>query len=237
LDDFVKIEDYPNYMISPKGQVYNSKLKTLMNASDEGYERLSLRNENGRFKINVHRLVAKTFIPNPDDLPVVNHIDGNKTNNDVSNLEWVSSQQNSQHAINTGLTKAPNEAAVLQYTLNEEFLCEYKSLAEASRQTTINRRAIGKNCTGFTKTSGGFIWKYKNPDKVLNTNPTITVLKGNQIREVDQIDLETDSVIKTWENIIVASETLNIRRQYIFRVCAGNTRSVTAGGFGWRYAH
>lgn len=67
------------------------------------YKQVSLWKNNKGTSLYVHRLVAEAFIPNPSNKPEVNHIDGNRQNNHVSNLEWVTSKENSQHAINTGL--------------------------------------------------------------------------------------------------------------------------------------
>lgn len=93
---FVKIEEYPNYSINENGEVksiYVSKLLKPRSAG-RGYLCYQLRNEYGKKNEYVHRLVAKTFIPNPDNLPQVDHIDGNKANNHVSNLRWVDNRTN-----------------------------------------------------------------------------------------------------------------------------------------------
>lgn len=93
---FVPIKDYPNYSINEKGEVksiYVSKILKPRTAG-RGYYCYQLRNENGVKNEYIHRLVAKTFIPNPHNLPQVDHIDGNKSNNNVSNLRWVSNYEN-----------------------------------------------------------------------------------------------------------------------------------------------
>lgn len=97
---FVKIKDYPNYSINENGEVksiYVSKILKPRNAG-RGYFCYQLRNKNGIKNEYIHRLVAKTFIPNPNNLPQVDHIDGNKSNNHVSNLRWVSNYDN-MHAF------------------------------------------------------------------------------------------------------------------------------------------
>lgn len=90
-----------DYEITTDGQVINKKtshiLKGQLNA--KGYLRVSISKK----LMFVHRLVAEKYIPNPDNLPQVNHKDGNKLNNSVENLEWVSNQQNRNHAVETGL--------------------------------------------------------------------------------------------------------------------------------------
>ena len=97
---FVTIKDYPNYTINENGEVksiYVSKMLKPRTAG-RGYYCYQLRNENGVKNEYIHRLVAKTFIPNPNNLPQVDHIDGNRANNNVSNLRWVSNYDN-MHAF------------------------------------------------------------------------------------------------------------------------------------------
>lgn len=92
------------YYVTPQGHVENSKhhrIKPFNNG--RGYLCVSLNHQGIRKNFYVHRLVAIYFIPNPKGLPEVNHIDGNKENNDVSNLEWISQKGNMQHAARTGL--------------------------------------------------------------------------------------------------------------------------------------
>lgn len=93
---FVKIKNYPNYSIDENGTVKSVYVsKTLKpRTAGRGYFCYQLRNENGVKNEYIHRLVAQTFIPNPLNLPQVDHIDGNKSNNHVSNLRWVSNQTN-----------------------------------------------------------------------------------------------------------------------------------------------
>lgn len=105
----------------------------------------------------VHRLVAQAFIPNPNNLPQVNHIDGNKLNNHVDNLEWVSSYENQQHAVKNGLRPLKK---INQYDLTNHFIKTWSSLMEASRSLKINKATISFCCQGKRKTAGGFIWKY-----------------------------------------------------------------------------
>lgn len=96
-------KQYHNIKVSNKGNIINRNGINQGNKHTHGYRQCNV-NENGVHKRKyVHRIVAETFIPNPHKLPVVNHIDGNKENNDVNNLEWVSLKENSQHAFRTGL--------------------------------------------------------------------------------------------------------------------------------------
>jgi hypothetical protein len=94
-----------NYSVSTEGRIRNdktNKLKAMDNTSD-GYYKVDLYSEGKRETHRVHRLVGQAFILNPDNLPQINHKDGNKQNNNVENLEWVDNSQNMTHAYRTGL--------------------------------------------------------------------------------------------------------------------------------------
>ena len=93
------------YQVSDTGLVKTTKTGRILKptVSSHGYERVCLFKMDRERRYRVHRLVAMAFIPNPDNLPQVNHIDGNKRNNHVSNLEWVTNEQNSHHARDHGL--------------------------------------------------------------------------------------------------------------------------------------
>ena len=119
----------------------------------------------------VHRLVATVFLPHCDELPQVNHIDGNKLNNNVMNLEWCTGAYNSKHAYNAHLRNhvelensrkkatAAVSVKVNQYTQGGEFVKTYSSYLQAARAVGVTLNAIKKCCKGKQKTSAGYIWK------------------------------------------------------------------------------
>jgi uncharacterized protein (DUF2147 family) len=102
-----QIKDYPNYLITTDGRIFNLKkmifLKKLLNNS--GYYNICLYNENGGKFYLVHRIMAQTYLPKDDTRNFVNHIDGNKENNFLCNLEWCTHKENMQHAWENGLSK------------------------------------------------------------------------------------------------------------------------------------
>lgn len=110
-----QISNYGNVKSLPKERhnrrgvyIQKEKLLSLTNTST-GYKKVELVKDGKRKGFKVHRLVAQAFIPNPDEKPQVNHIDGDKTNNYVDNLEWATASENSIHAYNTGLNSRKRE--------------------------------------------------------------------------------------------------------------------------------
>ena len=98
------IKDYPNYKVSSLGNVINiTTNKKLKPSTRKEYLRVALYRDRKRHFKSLHRLVAEAFIPNPNDLPQINHIDGNKQNNNVNNLEWCDNSYNQLHAWRLGL--------------------------------------------------------------------------------------------------------------------------------------
>lgn len=109
----------------------------------------------------IHRLVAQAFIPNPNNLPVVNHKDENPLNDNVDNLEWCTwSYNNSYNDLRKRAAKSKRKP-VIQYSKSGEFIKEWSHAREAAETLGINKRAIYECCVGRSKTSGGFIWKRK----------------------------------------------------------------------------
>ena len=133
-----------------KGQILKANL-------DHGYERVNLY-KNGKMKhCRVHRLVAQTFLENPFGKEQVNHIDGNKRNNRLDNLEWCTPKENNQHAIDNKLKSLESS--------NKEIYCfqngkTYKSLTLAAKELGLYKSNICKVCKGKRKSTGGYTFKY-----------------------------------------------------------------------------
>ena len=169
------IPDYEGlYQVSNLGRIkslnYNhtktEKIRKL-DQSGKGYSLILLCNSKGKKKYLVHRLVAEAFLDNPDNLPQVNHKDGNKLNNNVDNLEWCTNGYNEKHAYSLGL-KSKNYAdkngmarPVLQFDLNNNFINEFKTIKEAHQKTKTAVDTIIRSCKNRTKRHTKFIFKYK----------------------------------------------------------------------------
>lgn len=154
------------YLISNLGNVKSTNYKNtnsehLMKSSPSnmGYYKLELYSQGKSTVKYVHRLVAESFIANPENKPQVNHIDGNKSNNVVTNLEWCSASENQQHAVRHNLhSRTPVE----QYTSSGEYIRSWDSIKEAAEKLNICASNIGYNIAGRSKTYKGFIWKKKS---------------------------------------------------------------------------
>ena len=134
-----------------------------------GYARVRIKGK--RYKI--HRLVAETFIPNPEDKREVNHKDGNKLNNCVSNLEWCTRSENQKHAYKIGLQKSSEKQkqavskwnkenrikSVHQYKLNGELIKTYKSCHDCSVELNTTNATVSRHCYSG-KPLKGYIVKY-----------------------------------------------------------------------------
>ena len=101
-----ELHNTPNYLVDTEGEIYNAKTgkRKSQFVNKDGYKTVDIYVNNKCTKYAVHRFVAIAFIPNPENKPCVNHIDGNKTNNRVSNLEWVTYSENNFHAFSAGLS-------------------------------------------------------------------------------------------------------------------------------------
>lgn len=170
MEEFKDIKGFEGlYMIGSCGNVFsllsNKILKPCKN--NRGYLKVGLYKERKIYKFTLHRLVAMAFIPNPNNLPQINHKDEDKTNNCIFNLEWCDNEYNMNYGTrnkrlsqimkgNTNQIKRPVE----QYTINGEYIKKYDSLKEAEKETNIDATHIGKCCRGMFKQMGGYKWKY-----------------------------------------------------------------------------
>lgn len=169
------------YQISNIGRV-KSILKTrtkirVPRIHSTGYFCLNLTLNYKWKSIVIHRLVAQAFIPNPENKPQVNHIDGNKLNNCVSNLEWVTRLENVRHSWDTGLSKPscigrfnelhPMSKVIYQYSMDGEYLQSFPSVSEAARSIgsgigNISEFALHPEKHNYAY---GYKWSYEKRDK------------------------------------------------------------------------
>ena len=147
---------------------YYQKEKCLKPGTDGwGYNYVSIKGKNKR----IHRLVAETFIPNPNNYEQVNHIDGNKQNNRMDNLEWCTREYNMQEAFKMGLVKRTKgekhhlSKKVNQYDLSGNLIKEWGCFRDIQRELGFPHSNISSCCRGKQKTAYGYIWKYEEKEK------------------------------------------------------------------------
>lgn len=177
----------------------------------------------------VHRLVALAFIPNPQNLPCVNHKNGVKNDNRAVNLEWCDKSFNTWHSYNVLDNRNGRDKSVTQYTKNGVFVKEYASINEAARISGVDSSSISEVCKqiGHRKTAGGFIWRYKDDTDIdidYNTkSPVVQISKYGEI-------------INVFGSVKEASESIGLTAGGISGVCMKRPRGYNyAGGFIWRY--
>jgi hypothetical protein len=146
-----------SYYVSNLGRFKNSSgiIRDNYKVNENGYIRVYVYNKT----YALHRLVALTFINNPENKEQVNHIDGNKLNNSLNNLEWVNNSENQLHKFKIGLGNSFTRK-IIQYDLEMNKIKDFNSIIEASQELNIGKSNISGVLNNNRKTAGGFIFKY-----------------------------------------------------------------------------
>ena len=153
------------YKISNKGRVKSigyGKERILKPANNgRGYLKVDLCKNGDKKWCLVHRLVAQAFIPNPNNLPEVNHLDENKENNRVENLEFCDRKYNCNYGTTKQRMIKKLSKTVFQYSKDGEFIKEWKSVMDVERNLGYAQTNISSCCLGKYKSAYGFVWRYK----------------------------------------------------------------------------
>ena len=146
------------YAIDECGQVWSYRRKRFLNPfmSNTGYPQVSLYLNGSKKTCFVHRLVAETFLPNPDNKPQVHHVDGDRTNPTLSNLQWTTPEENSNDDIHKARCGSVNTRKVYCVELDKTF----DSQTIAAKEIGVSPSRISECCRGITKTSGGYHWQF-----------------------------------------------------------------------------
>ena len=175
ISNLGNVKSLDRYIINKNGDKQYFPGKYLTQGISDNYLKVTLSKNNKQRTFRVHILVARAFIPNPENKPEVNHMDGNKQNNRVDNLEWNTRSENELHAYKNGLAKPSNKQKqavakyakenyskkVVQYSLNGEFIKEWNSMHDVWRELGIRPSYICRCCKGLRNQTYGYIWKYK----------------------------------------------------------------------------
>ena len=140
------------YAVTSCGKVWSYRRKKFLTpaADKKGYLFVRLCKDGNCKNYKIHRLVAKAYLPNPDNLPQVDHIDGNKTHNYLNNLQWITNRDN----VRKGRNKP-----ILQFDLDGNFIREWECASDVGREVQSHICACAK---GKLSTAYGYVWKYKN---------------------------------------------------------------------------
>lgn len=164
-------------LVEWRGNDYSSKYVPCIKimspyVDNNGYMRICLSMRGIYKHCRIHQLVARAFIPNPNNFPQINHIDEDKTNNCVSNLEWCTQTYNNKYGTRgkrIGITNHNGKGAkrsILQYDLDGNFIQRWKSMQDASNNLTgVSVSKICACCRGDRSHHRGFIWKYEFPNE------------------------------------------------------------------------
>ena len=209
-----------NCYASSKGRCKNNKGRiTSGYLHTNGYTKVTLHGK----QYAVHRLIANVFIPNPENKDQVNHKDGNKQNNLIDNLEWITPSHNCIHRSNVLHTRLLKK--VYQYDLNMNLIKEYKSIVEASKETNIPKGLITSCCIEKQNQTKGYTFRFEfNKDKIRTD-------KSNK-KTVIQYDKQM-KVLNKFDSINEASKQLLINYSCIRDNCIGKQK--TSGGYIFRY--
>lgn len=154
MELWVKIRDIPGYEVSSEGRIRNSKTGRIMKTSvnGRGYEQVCLRKNKIQINKRVHRLVADSFYDGDHNGLDVNHIDGNKNNNHISNLEFCTRKENIDHAFETGL-KRPSRMIKIRVIETGEI---FESIRACARSMNIDQSMICQCLVGKMRSVHGY---------------------------------------------------------------------------------
>lgn len=167
------------YLVSNKGNVKNlwraNQYKThigepfLLKQSEhrQGYMRVALFKDGVKKQYYVHRLVAEAFIPNPNNLPQVNHKDEDKSNNKVENLEWCDGKYNSNYGTRVERWKPQVTKPVIQRTLDGKFVQRFESAEDAERKCGYDSAYVNLVCHGKRPAAYGYRFHFAEPEEIL----------------------------------------------------------------------
>jgi hypothetical protein len=171
METVQRIPGFENYHVSISGTVYNitghwNPLKHMI--TKKGYHMVALYKNGKRYYKAVARLVAVVFIPNPENKPEVNHIDGNKDNNNDWNLEWMTTKENIHHAMEHGLRRRSKNCGAKRISVDVfefpsmNFLSSHDSISEAAREYAVSDGNIWGILRGYRKQTNGLTFKKTN---------------------------------------------------------------------------
>lgn len=177
-----KVSNLGNVLSIPRQGTHSKKEYLLKKTkTKKGYLNVTLVKKCKYFRTGIHRLVAQAFISNPENKLQVNHIDGNKENNCINNLEWVTNEENMQHSWKIGLRSIKKtykhgknnilSVKVNQYSLNGDFIKTWYCVMDIERELGFDNRNICACCRHKRNMAYGYIWRYYEDNSDLYYKP------------------------------------------------------------------
>jgi hypothetical protein len=224
------VDGYNNmYQISNSGMLWSLHNKGMFlkkRICKGGYLSYSLLKNGKANTCLINRLVAIAFIPNPNNLPCVNHIDEIKSNNYDSNLEWCTHLYNNNYGTRGVRIAKSLNVNVDKYDMDLNLICSYNSIDNAGVENNIFASAISQCCTNRRYSAGGFIWAYK--DSIPREKPNSPI--GIEIYQFTKQGV----FIKKWNSSMEIERELKIGNSNVIQCCKGKFK--TMGGYKWEYA-
>ena len=245
--EWKSIPNYPMYKIGNDGTVismFNNKIRIRKPICVHGYYYVNLNKNNIYKRFAIHRLVAEAFIPNPDNKPQVDHIDGDKSNNEVSNLRWVTPSENllnsntyykwQEHLVGhyAGLgrfgSKHPLSKPVERIDINGN-IKSYECIEETVRDG-FKKSGVSQCCRGIKSIYRGYIWRFKD-----STNKDSIDLK----KEIAKTDWpvwkkDPDGNVTYYENVSLAVKE-GYSKKYIYQCCKNSHKKHRSACIHWSW--
>lgn len=223
------------YYIDSNGLVYTNSdgcglVEMKQRSNKYGYKQIGLWcKDKKKIQMEVHRIVALAFIPNKrKDRDKVNHIDEDKHNNTMYNLEWCTCKENNNHGTRNERVSKKLRKKVFQFSLIGEFIAEWDSVSVASTATDTCKSEITSCCRGKSKTANGFVWRYYTDsfDKFDSS-------KNYHTGAIHMFSLQGD-LLKTFKSTKDVYEFIGGKRDdNILQCCRGRVKTVK--GYVWRF--
>lgn len=217
-----------DYSVSTEGEVRKDTTNYILSqSSQQDYKFVTLLIKGKQKRMRVHRMVALTFLDNPENKPYVNHINGNRSDNNITNLEWVTPSENTQHTVETGLMSNGRKKAVIQYNLNGDKMATFESASEAARQTGGSQSKITMCCRRQRESANDYQWRYFDDIQDVQKIEK-KFITGKQVAQCD----EEGKVLNIYPSFKEAARAVNGTSSAISRVCSGT--NIRHKGYKWK---
>lgn len=224
VSDWGRIRSVDRVVIDKNGKKYFKRGRLLIpGRTTNGYHTVGLTKKVRA--LSLHRLVAETFIPNPDNKPCVDHINTVKTDNRAENLRWVTHSENMLNSLTRKRIKNNgHQKKVYQYDLKGNFLKEFDSITEASESVNAQVCQISACCQGRVQSSNGFQWSFEKKEMGLYENQVV--------KQVYQYTIEGE-LVGVYVSATEAQRQTGFYRKTISKCCKGERK--TYKGYIWSY--